>query len=83
MEIGKNGTKKLDWIQRQIAGGATVYIITATRATKITPATWRRWEASGRPLLKVGSDGALLMAVGRRYVDASYCQISSTGRGVE
>lgn len=57
--------RALAWIERQLSEGATVYISTYTKATKITPKRYASWP-SDRPLFKVsGSD--LLMARGRRY----------------
>jgi hypothetical protein len=45
-----------------------VYVQAGSRTTKITPQTYAKWEASGRPLFKMSSDGALLMASGSSYV---------------
>ncbi len=69
----KNGVNKLAWVQERLAEGMTVYVTTPLRATKITQRNWKRFEASGNPILKAGNDNALLMVEGSRYVDASYC----------
>ena len=68
----KNGAKKLAWVEERLAEGMTVYLVTYTRATKITQRNWKRFEASGNPILKAGKDNSLLMVQGRQYVDASY-----------
>ena len=68
----KKGAKKLAWVEERLAEGMTVYLVTYTRATKITQRNWKRFEASGNPILKVGSGDALMMVQGRQYVDASY-----------
>ena len=69
---GKNGVNKLAWVQARLAEGKIVYVVTHTRATKITQKNWERFEESGNPILKAGSDNALLMVQGKQYVDASY-----------
>jgi hypothetical protein len=61
-------TDALDYIKSSIANGKTVYVQAGSRTTKITPQTYAKWEASGRPLFKMSSDGALLMASGSSYV---------------
>jgi hypothetical protein len=61
-------TDALDYIKSSIANGKTVYVQAGSRTTKITPQTYAKWEASGRPLFKMSSDGALLMASGSAYV---------------
>ena len=56
----------LNFIENAIASGRTVYISTMTKATAISPATFARWEKSGRPLFKV-ANGNLMMASGKSY----------------
>jgi hypothetical protein len=58
----------LDFIKRSIASGQTVYVQTAMRTTKVTPSVYAKWEATGKPLFKLGKDGDLLMASGSSYV---------------
>lgn len=57
----------LDFIKRMIASGRTVYVRTALKNTMITPKTYAKWEASGRPLFKLSSKGDLMMARGSSY----------------
>jgi len=57
-----------NYIKNSIASGKTVYVTAGSRTTKVTPQTYAKWEASGRPLFKLGGDGALLMASGSSYV---------------
>ena len=48
--------------------GRTIYVSTMTKATRITPKTAAKWEASGIPMFRLASDGRLMMANGRGYV---------------
>ena len=64
----------LSFINNAIASGRTVYVSTMTKVTAISPATFARWEKSGRPLFKVAADGNLMMASGK-----SYGRITSNG----
>ena len=73
-----NGADKLAWIEERLAEGMTVYLSTYTRTTKVTPKTAKRWTKSGTPLFKIGKDGALLMARGRHYDDATGCALRAT-----
>jgi hypothetical protein len=74
-------TDKLAMIETAIAEGRTVYLVTATRATKITPRTFRAWLAAGRPVVKLNAAGSsLLLAAGRHYVCADYVSIRVEGR---
>ena len=57
-----------NYIKNSIANGKTVYVTAGSRTTKVTPQTYAKWEASGKPLFKLGGDGALLMASGSSYV---------------
>ena len=73
--------KALAFITEQIEAGKTVYIQTATRTTKITPATYKKWIASGHPLFKATAEG-LRMASGRKYnlitsATQALCRISA------
>ena len=76
--MDQSGAAKLAWIKERLAEGMTVYLGTYTRTTKVTPKTAKRWEESGQPLFKVGSDGALLMARGRHYDDATGCVLRAS-----
>lgn len=58
-----------------IATGATVDIVTALRAWRIDARVVARFEKAGMPVLKDASDGRLLMASGRRYLDCSHVAI--------
>jgi len=59
-------------LEAALTAGCTVYVCTYTRATKITPACYARWQASGRPLFRASMSGAY-MASGRTYVCIDYC----------
>ena len=61
-------TDALEYIKNSIASGKTVYVTAGNRTTKVTPQSYAKWEASGKPLFKISSDGALLMASGSSYV---------------
>lgn len=52
--------------------GATVDIVTMTRVTRIDARTVSRFEKAGAPVLKDSSDGRLLVASGRKYLDCSH-----------
>lgn len=68
------------WIQERLADGMTVQLITYSRATEISPATWERFEESGRPVLKLSQDGArLLLSEGKHYVDATWVTLKARG----
>jgi hypothetical protein len=66
--VMSKATDALDYIKSSIASGKTVYVQAGSRTTKITPQTYAKWEAAGRPLFKISNDGALLMASGSSYV---------------
>lgn len=66
-------------IQSALAAGKTVYICSATRATKVTPAIAAKWDAIGRPLFKLAPNG-LYMGAGRGYVCIDYCAIRTETR---
>jgi len=61
----------LKFIETQIASGKTVQVTTATRVTRISPSTAKKWAASGLTLFKLAQDGALLMTEGKRFVRLS------------
>lgn len=69
-----NANEKLSMIESAFASGKTVYIVTATKATKCTPKSLANWAKAGLPLFKVSGD-SLMMASGRKYVCADYCSI--------
>jgi len=66
--------EKLDLINTTLDAGRLVYLETALRITKISPATRRKFEEAGHPILKVSGD-SLWLAEGRRYVCADYVSI--------
>lgn len=59
--------KALSFIKDAIAAKKTVYISTMTRCTKVTPKTVAAFAKAGADLFKMGSDGSLLMAEGKRF----------------
>ena len=61
----------LNYIKSSIASGKTVYVSAGHHITKVTPEAYAKWEASGRPLFKLGSKGSLLMASGSSYIALS------------
>ena len=75
--------RKLAWIREKLEGGESVQFVTAmyggAGATKmggqtVTPELMARWDAEGQDLLKIGAEGDLLMASGRRgqYVSEAF-----------
>lgn len=75
MEI-KTPADKLKMITDAIESGRTVFLVTMTHATKITPKTWKSWDATGRAIVKISLDGkSLLLASGRKYVNANWVTI--------
>lgn len=62
-------TIDLAGILAHLAAGGSLTIATYTRATRILQKHVDTWAKAGRPLLKVGPDGHLYMASGKRYVD--------------
>ena len=69
------GERKLDWIQQKLARGESVQLVTAmyggAGATRmggptITSNLMGQWEQAGQALLKVGPEGDLMMATGRK-----------------
>lgn len=67
--------EKLAMIESALAQGRTVYLSTATRATKLTAKVAAKWTAIGRPVVKVKGT-SLYLANGKSYVCADYCAIS-------
>jgi hypothetical protein len=59
----------------EIAKGKTLYIQTCLRTTKVDKRCADRFAKAGVPVLKNGKNGALLLASGRSYVDASGCAL--------
>ncbi len=60
--------RKLAWITSQVNAGATVYLSSHTRATKIT--------RKHLPLLKATKSG-LLVKCGKKWIDYTYTQITA------
>ena len=56
----------------EVAKGRTLYVQTHTRTTKIDQRCVDRFAKGGHVVLK---DGKLLMASGRKFVDASLCRL--------
>lgn len=59
------GERAHAWIHARIAEGATVYLQTHLKITKITPKTFASWADSGG-LLKLDQKGNLFMRYGRK-----------------
>ena len=57
----------LEFINQMILMGKTVFVCTAIKAIKITPATFTKWSKSDYKLFKIDASGNLLMARGRNY----------------
>ena len=51
-----------------IQAGQSVYVVTATRATRWTPTTWRRWAGKYGDPIYVAASGDLRMRQGRGSV---------------
>ena len=58
----------LDFINRHIADGKTIFIRTYTRAIEVNPDTIKKFSNAGRPLFKMSSKNELLMSEGKNYV---------------
>ena len=58
----------LDWIEDQWKNDCAVYVTTYAKQWNWTPENARRWKDLGRDPFKVGNDGHLYMAQGRKYV---------------
>ena len=68
--------QQLAWIRQKIAAGETVgiYAMTYTgglggmkpSGPEITPKLYAKWQASGEALFRIGADGDLLVATGRK-----------------
>lgn len=74
-----NAPALLAKIVEALGSGKTVYISTVYRSTKITPSTWRKWEASGVPLLRATPEYGLRLREGKGYVDANGCRVTVEG----
>lgn len=64
--------KAYQFIADKIADGKTVMIGTALKATKITPKTAAAFAKANHDLFKIGNDGCLYMAEGKKYVCIAY-----------
>lgn len=69
---------KLEMIENAWKAGKTVYVCTALRITKLTARNAAKFEAAGRPVVRVRGN-SLQMVEGRRYVCADYCAIKIEG----
>ena len=58
----------LDFINKQIADGNTIWIRSYTRSTKVTPKTVKSFDEANHPIFKMNSANELLMAEGKNYV---------------
>lgn len=54
------------------ASGATIDIVTMTRVTRIDAKVVARFAKAGCCVLKESTDGRLLVASGRKYLDCSH-----------
>jgi hypothetical protein len=68
-------TERMQMISDALDSGKTVYISSATRVTKVTPKTAKKFAAINRPVFKVASD-SLYMTSGNKYLCINYCSIS-------
>ncbi len=64
-----------EYLLSEIAKGKTLHLSTMTRITAINQRTVERFARAGMPVLKNNKAGNLLLASGRKYVDASYCGV--------
>jgi hypothetical protein len=71
-----NATQRINKIIKTIKAGKTVYVHTATKATKITPKTFDQFEKSGRPLLIARND-SMFMSNGDRYDCIDFCKFTT------
>lgn len=58
--------KAFEFIQSEIKNGKTVYITTMLIAIKVTPKTFSKWEAAGKPLFFIDSTGDLRIRSGNK-----------------
>ena len=63
------------YLLSQIKEGKTLYVQTSLRTTKIDKRCVDRFAKGGHVVLKNGKNGALLMASGSKFVDASLCRL--------
>ena len=78
MNERERAPSKLAWIKDRLAEGMTVYVTTHTRSTRVTPKDAQSWVDDGRELFKLGHNGTLLMARGKRYDCIDYCGLGAT-----
>jgi hypothetical protein len=71
-------SEKFEAINKNLLAGKTVFIATYTKATKITPKTFKSWEASGHKLFKLAGN-SLYMARGKKFDCIDYCSIVFNG----
>lgn len=64
--------KAYQFITDKIAEGKTIMVGTALKATKITPKTAAAFSNANHDLFKIGNDGCLYMAEGKKYVCIAY-----------
>ncbi len=63
------GAELVEHLNRALASGRTVWILSHLRAWEVSAKTAAKWEASGRPIFKASADGAnALMGQGKDYV---------------
>jgi hypothetical protein len=70
-----NAAEKIGKIVETIKSGHTVYVTTATRSTKITPNTLKKWDEAGHELFRASGD-SMYMASGNKFVCIDYCKIT-------
>ena len=63
------------YLMSEINAWKTLYIQTSLRTTKIDKRCVDRFAKGGHAVLKNGKTGALLMASGSKFVDASLCRL--------
>lgn len=63
------------YLLSEIAKGRTLFLSTCTRITKVDQRCVSRFAACGLPVLKNSKSGKLLVASGRKYLDASLCSL--------
>jgi len=70
-----NSKDKVQAIIKALESGKTIFVNTYTRSTKITPTTFKKWNAAGHTLFKA-DDKSMYMASGNKFVCIDYCQIT-------
>lgn len=66
--------KTMDRIKAAIEAGKTIYVSNYMHTWKVSPKTWAKFEAIGKPVFKVVDD-SLYMASGKGYVCVNGCRI--------